>query len=99
MSSDIIRQNPAANIVVANDEFPSRHILGISSFIVTYIIAPAAKESTYGRIGVINDASKIVKIAPRGSTVPEAKPCTNAFDGLFPSAHSGIDIILPSGMF
>ncbi len=43
--------------------------------------------------------SKIVSIAPIGSTIPDSVPYQNAFGFDIPSAFKGIEIIAPSGKF
>ena len=72
---------------------------GISSSTTTYSIAPAAKESKYGRIVPTNPVKSIVIIAPIGSTIPDNIPYINAFVFETPSDLSGIEIIAPSGKF
>ena len=72
---------------------------GINSSTTTYIIAPAAKASKYGSIGVTSPVNNIVIIAAIGSTIPDNTPYPNDFNFDFPSASNGIEIIAPSGKF
>ena len=39
---------------------------------------PAAKDNKYGKIGVTNEARKIVMTAPMGSTIPDRAPAKKA---------------------
>ena len=45
------------------------------------------------------EAARIVSSAPTGSTMPDRTPSAKAFPLLFPSAHSGMEIMAPSGKF
>lgn len=72
---------------------------GINSSTTTYIIAPAAKDSKYGRAGVIVEISSIVNKLAMGSTIPDNAPIANALALCIPSEYNGIDSTAPSGKF
>ncbi len=74
-------------------------ICGTSSSIITYIIAPAAKDSKYGNNGTTMPINATVRPALIGSTIPDSTPYKNAFGLLSPCIFSGIEIIAPSGIF
>ena len=74
MSKIIIITNPIATPIVAMLECSPSCADGISSSTTTYIIAPAAKDNMYGRIGTTKLVNSIVIIAPIGSTIPDSVP-------------------------
>ena len=78
-SKIIIIINPIATPIVPIFECSPFCDSGISSSTTTYIIAPAAKDSKYGKIGITKLVSKIVIMAPIGSTTPDNAPYKNAF--------------------
>lgn len=72
---------------------------GINSSTTTYIIAPAAKDNKYGKIGTTREVRKTVIPPNIGSTIPDNVPYKNDLVLEFPSSFKGIDIIAPSGKF
>ena len=68
----IITINPAINPRVATSVYLSSWVSGITSSTTTKIIAPAAKASAYGRIGVKNVTATAPIIAAIGSTIAES---------------------------
>ena len=77
--------NPIATPIVPILECSPACDSGISSSTTTYIIAPAANDNKYGKIGVTILVSNIVIIAPTGSTIPDNVPYKKAFDLDIPS--------------
>jgi len=98
-SKTIISINPIATPIVPKSEYFPFCDSGINSCITTYIIAPAANDSIYGRILIAIFVSIIVVIAPIGSTIPDKVPFTKALNLLSPAVFNGIEIIAPSGKF
>ena len=62
-------------------------------------MAPAAKASMQGRVGIRCVASNITAKAPIGSTTPLSEPSIKDFQRLLPAARIGIEMMAPSGMF
>ena len=91
--------NPATNPIVAKSVFPPLWLSGITSSTTIKIIAPAAKDSAYGKIGntLITIAAPIT--ANIGSTMADNCPHCHDFHLLTPILLSGIDTANPSGKF
>ena len=62
-------------------------------------MAPAAKASMYGRIGISSEANNRTATAPTGSTAPLNEPITNDFHFELPAARMGMEMMAPSGTF
>src|SRR5690606_30895967 len=73
-SSTIIKVNPSMVPTVARSVWPPRCDSGISSSTTTYIIAPAAKASAYGRIGATSSTAATPITAATGSTAADICP-------------------------
>ena len=95
----IIRVKPRENATVARLVWFPSDISGISSSTTTYIIAPAAKESRYGRALRTSEEARMVSQAPTGSTSPDSVPSTKERFRLTSSECSGIEMMAPSGKF
>ena len=62
-------------------------------------MAPAANGRRKGIVAVAIEANRRTIAPPIGSTKPLKLPMANAFQRLFPSLRSGMEIMAPSGMF
>lgn len=98
-SNTIIKAKPKASPIVPISVCLPYCDDGISSSVTTYIIAPAAKASKYGKTGTAKLANIIVINPATGSTNPDKIPYKQAFLRELPAFLIGIEIIAPSGMF
>ena len=71
----------------------------MSSSTTTYIIAPAANDSSPGMTGAIQTANSTAINANSGSTIPDKHPNKNALAVDTPSCRKGSEIAAPSGKF
>ena len=83
-SKSIIITKPIPTLIVTKFDFLLACASGISSDDTTYIIAPAANDRKYGKIGTTILVNAMVIIAPIGSTIPDKVPPKNDLNLLFP---------------
>lgn len=85
MSKIIITTKPNITLIVPVLECSPKCASGMSSSVTTYIMVPAAKESSQGIKGVMVPAAKTTEMPKIGSTTPERAPYRKARPVLIPS--------------
>jgi hypothetical protein len=92
-------KNPKIKKYVDSLSFPLKCVSGITSSLITNIIAPPANAIIYGRRACEIETIPAPNSPPKISTTPVRKAIKNEVFTLYPAFSSAAATAAPSGMF